>query len=170
VNDTTGLFLVDTGSDCTIIDSAFARRLGLKSSGIALVERNYSKEEEITTTAEKVRIGAKPWSSVPLVLLDLSMLSRVQGAPISGILGTDLLTRITMRLSYSSGVAGIADEIERGSLPVALDKVRGRYFVPVNIGATPVEMLLDSGTNITALSDKGYQLLPVGAELPSKPD
>jgi|ERR1700722_11109484 predicted aspartyl protease len=159
VNNISGLFLVDTGSDCTIIDSAFAQRLGLNATGTALVERNYSTEEHITTTAEHVRIGAKTWSSVPLVLLDLTMLSRMQMASISGILGTDLLASMTMRLSYSSGVAEVVDDIERGSLPVALHRVRRRYFVPVTIDTAPVEMLLDSGTNMTAISSSAWQSL-----------
>jgi predicted aspartyl protease len=159
VNNTSGLFLVDTGSDCTIIDSAFAQRLGLNATGTALVERNYSTEEHITTTAERVRVGARTWSSVPLVVLDLTMLSRVQMGSISGILGTDLLASMTMRLSYSSGVAEVVDDIERGTLPVALHRVRRRYFVPVTIGTTPVEMLLDSATNMTAISSSAWQSL-----------
>jgi predicted aspartyl protease len=163
VNDATGLFLVDTGSDRTIIDMSFAQRLGLKSSGTALVERNYSIEEHVTATAERVRIGTKTWSSVPLVLLELTMLSRMNMASISGILGTDLLASMIMRFSYSSGVAEVVDDIEQGFLPVALDRVRGRYFVPVIIGKTPVEMLLDSGTNITALSSREWRSLPLSS-------
>ena len=163
VNGASGLFLVDTGSDCTIIDSAFAQRVGLKSSGTALVERNYSTEEHITATAEHVRIGAKTWSSVPLVLLDLTMLSKMQMASISGILGTDLLARMKMRFLYTSGVAEVVDDIGQGTFPVRLEKVRSRYFVPVIIGTTPVEMLLDSGTNMTALSASAWRSLPLSS-------
>jgi hypothetical protein len=160
VNDAAGLFLVDTGSDRTIIDSAFSQRLALKSSGTALVERNYSTEEHVTATAERVRIGTRTWSSVPLVVLDLTMFSRMHMGTISGIVGTDLLATMTMRLSYSSGIAEVVDQIERGTLPVALDRVGTRYLVPVDIGTTHLEMLLDSGTNITALSSSVWRSLP----------
>jgi hypothetical protein len=160
VNDAAGLFLVDTGSDRTIIDSAFSQRLALKSSGTALVERNYSTEEHVTATAERVRIGTRTWSSVPLVVLDLTMFSRMHMGTISGIVGTDLLGTMTVRLSYSSGIAEVVDQIERGTLPVALDRVGTRYLVPVDIGTTHLEMLLDSGTNITALSSSVWRSLP----------
>jgi hypothetical protein len=160
VNDAAGLFLVDTGSDRTIIDSAFSQRLALKSSGTALVERNYSTEEHVTATAERVRIGTRTWSSVPLVVLDLTMFSRMHMGTISGIVGTDLLATMTVRLSYSSGIAEVVDQIERGTLPVALDRVGTRYLVPVDIGTTHLEMLLDSGTNITALSSSVWRSLP----------
>jgi predicted aspartyl protease len=165
VNNTVGMFLVDTGSDCTIIDSAFAQGLGLKSSGTASVERNYSIGEHTTTIAERVRIGPKKWSAVPLVMLDLSMLSRIQMTPISGILGTDLIETMPMRLSYSSGIAEVIDDVEKKGFRVALDKVRNRYFVPVTIGTTTLEMLLDSGTNMTAMSSSGWQLLPLSSKV-----
>jgi predicted aspartyl protease len=163
VNDATGVFLIDTGSDRTIIDSAFAQHLGLKSSGTAVVERNYSTEEHVTTTAERVRIGGKTWSSVPLVLFDLTTLSRMQMAPISGVLGTDLLAGMIVRFSYSSGVAEVVDDLETGTLQIALERVRRRYFVPVIIGETPVKMLLDSGTNLTALSSSEWRSLPLAS-------
>ena len=163
VNNTAGMFLVDTGSDRTIIDLAFAQSLGLKSSGTVSVERNYSTDEQTTTIAERVRIGPKKWSAVPLVMLDISMLSKIQMTPISGILGTDLIETMTMRLSYSSGVAEVVDETDKKGFRVALDKVRNRYFVPVTIGTTTLEMLLDSGTNMTAMSAHGWELLPLSS-------
>jgi hypothetical protein len=153
----------DTGCDRTIIDSTFSQSLLLKSSGTALVERNYSTEEHVTATAERVRIGSKTWSSVPLELLDLMMLSRVHMASISGVLGTDLLTGMTTRFSYSIGVAEVVDDIETCTLPIALDRVRKLYFAPVIIDETPVKMLLDSGTNLTALSSSGWRSLPLSS-------
>jgi predicted aspartyl protease len=160
VNKVNGLFLVDTGSNCTIIDSAFARRLGLKPSGTALVERNYSTEEHAMATADNVRIGAKSWSSVPLVVLDLTVLSKMGAATILGVLGTDLLAKMRMRVSYSSGNGEVVDDIEQGGLPVALQKGGSRYFVPVIVGTSRLEMLLDTGTNLTALSSTAWQSLP----------
>jgi hypothetical protein len=44
INGVTGMFLVDTGADCMIIDSAFVRRFGLEPSGVVSLQRNYSTE------------------------------------------------------------------------------------------------------------------------------
>jgi hypothetical protein len=79
INGIAGTFLIDTGADRTVIDSAFAQRLGLKPSGAVSVERNYSTERSITVDAHDVRIGPKRWPGVQLVMQDLSMLSRIQG-------------------------------------------------------------------------------------------
>ena len=112
VDSLPGTFLIDTGAEGTIIDSAFAQRLGLKPSGVASLQRNYSTEESTVVTAEHVRIGRKLWSGVPLVMQDLSMLSRMQLASISGVLGTDLLATIKVKLSYSSGTAQVVTDID----------------------------------------------------------
>jgi predicted aspartyl protease len=160
INGVPASFLIDTGADGMIIDSAFARRLGLEPSGVVAVERNYSSEQASIVVAAQVRIGPKLWSGVPFATLDLSPLSRTQEVPILGILGTDLLRTITIRLSYSSGTAQVITDIDNSAVPVALRKVRNRYFVPVRIGPSTFDMLLDSGTNMTAISNSTWQTLP----------
>ena len=45
INNIAGTFLIDTGAESTIIDSAFAQRLGLKPLGTVSLERDYSTEE-----------------------------------------------------------------------------------------------------------------------------
>jgi predicted aspartyl protease len=164
INNIIGSFLIDTGANCTIIDSVFAQPLGLKPSGVASLERNYSTEQSITVTADRVRFGPKLWSNVPLVALDLSMLSRIQGISIAGVLGTDLLATMTLKLSFSSGKARVITDIGDGGALVALKKVRNRYFVPVTIGPSTFEMLLDSGTNVTALSNSAWRTLPASSK------
>jgi predicted aspartyl protease len=160
VNSVPGTFLIDTGSDGTIIDSAFAEDLGLKPSGSTSIQRSYSADEGSVVTAEHVRIGPKDWSGVPLVTQDLSILSRMQMGSISGVLGTDLLATMTLKLSYSSGTAQVVSDIGDGSSAIALKRLRNRYFIPVRIGPSTLEMLLDSGTNLTALSNSAWQTLP----------
>lgn len=159
INGVAGSFLIDTGADGMIIDSAFARRLGLEPSGVVSLERNYSTEQAGTVVGSQVRIGPKLWSGVPFAVLDLSTLSRMLEVPIVGVLGTDLLGAMTVRLSYSSATARVITDIGNSS-PVALRKVRNRYFVPARIGPSTFDMLLDSGTNMTAISNSAWRTLP----------
>jgi hypothetical protein len=160
INSIRGTFLIDTGSEGTIIDSAFAERLGLKPSGSLSLQGNYSKDHAITVVADAVRIGPKLWSDVKLVVQDLSLLSQIQGAPLSGVLGTNLITGMILRLSYSSGTAEVITDIGGNASVVALRKVGNLYFVPIKIGPSTFDMVLDSGTNITALSDSAWRALP----------
>ncbi len=160
VNGILANFLVDTGSDCTVIDSTFADRLGLKPSGTVSLERNYSTEERATVSAEHIRIGPRTWTHVSLVLLDLDMLSRAQIVTISGVLGTDLLADMRIKLSYASGTAGVAVDSKNSGVLVALSKRQKRYFVPVRIGPSRFDLLLDSGTNMTTISESAWRSLP----------
>jgi hypothetical protein len=73
-------------------------------------------------------------------------------ASVSGVIGTDLLATMTRRLSYSAGTAQIIADIGDNASRVALLKMQSRYFVPVRIGSSTFQVLLDSGTNLTALS------------------
>ena len=165
INHAAGMFLIDTGANCTIIDSTFADQLGLKPSGAVSLEQNYSTGSSATVVAKHVRIGPKEWTDIQLAVQNLGTLSRIQGKPISGVVGTDLLASMTVRLSYSSGSAEVVDDFsDRLSLAdlkrVPLKKAGGRYFVPVKIGPSFFEMLLDSGTGMTALSESAWRKLP----------
>jgi predicted aspartyl protease len=160
INNTPATFLVDTGAERTVVDSAFARQLGLKLSEAVLLQGDYSTNEGNAVTAKQVRIGRNLWSDVPLVTQDLSALSRMLAAAISGVLGTDLLESVIVRISYASGTAQVVAAIPRPASLMPLKKVRKAYFVPVKIGPSTFEMLLDTGTNMTALSSHAWHTLP----------
>ena len=103
INSIPATLLVDTGAERTVVDSAFARQLGLKPSEPVLLQGDYSTNEGNAVTAKQVRIGRNLWSDVPLVTQDLSALSRILAAQISGVLGTDLLASAIVRISYAAG-------------------------------------------------------------------
>ena len=109
-------------------------------------------------------MGPKLWSGAPFVVLDLGFLSRISAAPISGVLGTDFLATMLVKLSYSSGSAQVITDIginiDPGVSVVPLKELEDRFFVPIRIGPSTVEMLLDSGTNMTAVSEPAWRELP----------
>ena len=153
-------FLIDTGSTGTVVDSALARHLGLRLTEAVPLQSPYSMAEGHSVTAREIRIGRQRWYDIPLVCQDLGQLSLVEGTPISGVLGTDLLATIKVRLSYSSGRAQVVTTIPEHSSMLTLRRVQGQYFVPVTIGPLTLEMLLDTGTNMTALSSTVWEALP----------
>ena len=125
-----------------------------------LLQGDYSTNEGNAVTANQVRIGRNLWSDVPLVTQDLSALSRILAAQISGVLGTDLLASVIVRISSASGTAQVVAAIPGDASLMPLKKVRNVYFVPVRIGPSTFEMLLDTGTNMTALSSHAWHTLP----------
>jgi hypothetical protein len=111
VNGVSVRFLIDTGSTGTVVDSALARRLGLRPTGGVSLQSPYSMAEGDSVIAKEIRIGSQRWYDIPFVYGDLSQLSLVEGTPISGVLGTDLLATMMVRLSYSSGRAELVRKI-----------------------------------------------------------
>ncbi len=160
INGVSGAFLIDTGSDGSIVDAAFARQLGLRPSGTVTVERNYSAGQSDSAIAARLRIGPQEWKDISLATLDLSAMARTFGLPILGVVGTDLLASMRLRLSYSTGTAQAPGGGDEKGFPVALTKVGNRYFVPVRIGESAFELLLDSGANMTAVSSSTWRALP----------
>jgi hypothetical protein len=59
---------------------------------------------------------------------------------------------VIVRVSYASGTSQVVAAIPGDASLMPLKKVRKVYFVPVRIGSSTFEMLLDTGTNMTALS------------------
>jgi predicted aspartyl protease len=160
INGVSLRFLIDTGSTGTVVDPAMARHLGLRPTGAVSLQSLYSMAEGDSVIAKQVRIGPQRWYDIPLVCQDLTQLSLVEGTPISGVLGTDLLATMKLRLSYPSGRAQVVTTVPEHSSMLTLRRVQGQYFVPVTIGPLTVEMLLDTGTSMTALSSSVWEALP----------
>jgi len=92
VNGKTGRFLIDTGSDQSVIDSSFAHQLGLTPTGNASVRKNYSVEELSIVVAERFQLGNTVLSAVKLLESDLAAISQAQSESLAGIVGDDVLT------------------------------------------------------------------------------
>jgi hypothetical protein len=160
VNGKAGRFLIDTGSDHSVIDSSFAHQLGLTPTGNASVRKNYSVEELSTVVAERFQLGNTVLSAAKLLESDLAAISQAQSESLAGIVGADVLTTTYIKLLYSSGVAQVVTNIDNAGMPVKLKRTEVGFFVPVEIGPSAFDLLLDSGTNSTAISYSAWQELP----------
>jgi PDZ domain/Aspartyl protease len=161
VNGRTGSFLIDTGTEHSMVDRAFSKELGLPSTGVVEVQQNYSSEELNAVTAEHFHVGDREYSNVSLLEFDLTSMSAAQGVRFVGILGTDFLESMYVVLSYSSGSARAVANLDGAGDPLRLRKSRNVFFVPVLIGQSVIELLLDSGTNSTAIAAVTWQALSI---------
>ncbi len=170
VNDTEVFFLVDTGANRSAIDSSLAQQLSLRHVGITSVRRNYSVQQMPAVMAEKLQVETKTFSSVVLIATDLGPLSQAQNTKISGILGTDILATSYVSFTYSSDRVRFLAQLRNPGIPVRLRRVLGGFLVPVTVGPQRLWLLLDSGTNMTAISLRSWQALPLAAKSDSLVD
>jgi hypothetical protein len=159
VNGEVGMFLIDTGSARSAVDREFAQRLGLRTTGSARIRRNYSVEDVPTVAVERFQFANRVFADVSLLDTDLQPASQTMAITLGGLLGTDFLSNAYVKLRYSSGTAVVPGP-EHAAIPINMKKVEGVFFVPVRVGASIVDMLLDTGANLTAVSYGSWSQLP----------
>jgi len=148
-------FVVDTGAEITIIDKRTAKALGL-SPGSDIELETVGGETTIPTVELKaLQIGSYEATAVRAASYDLSGLTTAMDSPVDGVLGIDVLSRFRFTINYGrktmfisatntpSPVQGVRVPLTQGS---------GGYLVPVTLnGDSDVDLLLDTGTNMTQL-------------------
>ena len=85
-------FLLDTGSQVTIIEPALAAELHLQPQGSLQVTAVSARSHQIWTSADVVEVGSLTAHPLLIVVEELGQL-RAQNPSIRGVLGEDFLTR-----------------------------------------------------------------------------
>ena len=150
--------LLDTGSERSFLDSRFAARLQIFPSGVESVLLPYGKKE-----VDRIRIGDLGLDAVHLRDLevlsgDLGATSLAVGVPVDGIFGIDLLRRFIVRIDFPSGSAKLVanSAMPPGEICVRLHHIENRYFVPLKVQGTSVNLLLDTGSNASSVSSQSW--------------
>ena len=151
-------FILDTGSDLSAIDGAVAQELGVTGTHAVPVLKNYRQQGSEVSEVASLGIGRRLFSHKSLGPLDLTHVSAAVGVHVDGIVGSDILQTALWHLNYSRQelTIGSSEPIERLGRVVELRRDGDEYYVPLKIVSVPVELLLDSGTNLTNLSPETW--------------
>jgi hypothetical protein len=154
VNDHDLSFLLDTGSENSVIDPAVVSSLGLKAESEVGIRKNYRLQATGVAEPVRISIGKLSFDNVPLTVVSLEAVSRALGVAVDGVIGNDILQGFTFELNYSRRelVLDPFREIGGSGFPVALRRSANQFFVPIQVSSLPVDLLLDTGTNSTNLS------------------
>lgn len=138
-------FIIDTGTSPSILNLGTARQLALPLSQAKLSA--IGRQSEIYgATVPEIRLGPIQALSVPVLVTDLGSVERDLNLPIAGILGMDVLGKISFRLDYGNQLiefgeiapVGIPVNLSTGAdLPIAEIKVAGKLF----------HLLVDTGSD-----------------------
>ncbi len=154
-------FLVDTGSEQTAIDLAAATESGFALGESTTIAGNYKAITGPLVEIDDLVVGPHKFHNLRAIAIDLKPVARALGTAVDGVLGTDLLEQFTFKLIYSQSAVVIAPLGKLGPLgtPLRLKRDHGQYFLSATLNSTPVELLLDTGTNSTNLSWRTWQAL-----------
>ncbi len=161
VNGKSASLLLDTGSDRSCLDDGFAAQLGLKPTATQSIQRPYSTETGNVLRVGDLSVDSSNIRDVEMIMIDLTPASKALGLHIDGILGSDILRKYRITLNFSTGSV----KVDLNSHPptngfvVKLHAIDSRYFVHVTIQGVPMELLLDTGTNLSSISQSRWAQL-----------
>lgn len=165
-------FLVDTGSQITVVDPTLAAKLHLSIQGETGVVGVGVRTTAVFTQVDLLEVGSHAVAKPFVVVQDTTHLSAA-GRRVVGMLGGNFLGHFDVLIDYGHGVLCLdapkhMDTLIRGerialiSPPHPEDEVlfTKPLLIPVHLSGIPGQLLLllDSGTDVPFLYDAGMTL------------
>jgi predicted aspartyl protease len=161
INGQFATLLLDTGADRSFIDYGFASRVGLALTDSQVVRRVYSIEEGKVVRPVDIEIQSSRLADAELVAADLGSTSEALGLPIDGVLGIDLMRQFVITINYSAESVDFKPRgriLDPGTM-IKLVSFRDLYLLSVVLQGKPMNLLLDTGSNSSAISQSGWSQL-----------
>jgi predicted aspartyl protease len=150
-------FLLDTGADTTIVDTALAKKLSLAALQ-TIQQATVTGSQPVTVSVlARLAVGPAQLPDLPVLEEDLSSLRRMDGR-IAGIVGQDFLSHFNYLLSYRERTVrfeqdnDLQDAMDGAPAPMQTAGHRMIVAAEAQAGAsTKLRLLLDSGANSVVL-------------------
>jgi predicted aspartyl protease len=157
INGYPAILMLDTGAEYSVLDRDFAHRLGLRPVAVANIQKPYSSDKTEIMLVHNLDIQSIHSKDLKVITDDLTASSVALGVHIDGALGNDLLRKFTVTLDYSAGsVRFDRTSIVHHGTPIKLGRIENRYVAHLNFDGVPLMLLLDTGTNFSALSQSRW--------------
>jgi hypothetical protein len=138
-------FIVDTGTSPSILNIGVARHLHLPLSQAKLSAIG-RQSETFAATVPEIRLGPIQAMSVPVLVTDLSPVERDLNLPIAGILGMDVLGKISFRLDYGNQLIEFGDVAPEG-IPINLSTGADLPIAEIKVASKLLHLLVDTGSD-----------------------
>jgi hypothetical protein len=187
VNDTTSLFILDTGAERTLMGEDVVRRLGLeRDSWVASVVNGIGGEEERPDALPRslrlagVLLRRKTLLGDNSVTVGPLPITEIAGQPIAGLLGRDFLSAYDLDLDLPDRRLTLyaVHGCEQGFLPwntpyaaiPATTPIGAALVIPVSVDGRPLRALIDTGASSSLITASGmFRLGLTPAALASDP-
>lgn len=140
-----GNFIIDTGTSPSILDLGVAKQLGLPLSRAKLSAIG-GEAEVFAATLPEIRLGPVQATSLPILVADLSRREHDLKLPIAGILGMDVLGKISFRLDYGKQLIEFG-EADPAGIPVSLSAHADLPIAEIKVGGKILHLLVDTGSD-----------------------
>ena len=146
IGDLRGLnFLIDTGTDPTVLDKRVADRLHSKLEVVGL-ETIHRKVAAGRTIVPNVDLGPVSVRDVTVVVQDLSFLEKGLGCRIDALIGLDVLSSTSFIIDYRARAISFGDS-QVGGPTVTFARTLPFVKIAMVLNGRPVELLLDTAAS-----------------------
>jgi len=158
VNGISVRMLVDTAAQRSCLDTALVTKLGMKGESNAPVITPSVTGSVMQFHARTIEIASLHLQDVPMIAMDMGPMSSASGDRLDGILGTDLLKLFALKIDISKDLAEPLplSEVPTHSIVVDLHEVDGLFYCAAKVQGVPMNLLLDTGTNLSDLSSAAW--------------
>ena len=160
-------FLLDTGTETSIVDQATARSLHLQPGPEVEVLGAHGRSTARTALLEGMRLGPLHLPDLRVIMIDLEILSEAMDSRVDGILGLDVLSRFRFSIDYAAKkltFRAAPDTLHKATgAAIPLRRSKEGYLLPVRLNDSFEHfMLLDTGSNLTQLPEHVWTRLLQG--------
>lgn len=148
-------FIIDTGATTTTLDERFASTLALAATGRIRIVTPDSAFTAPTALVEELAVGATQVRDVRVSWMPLHAL-RSEDDRISGVIGQDVLSRLTVAIDYRKRLLQLGrSPCPAGGAVARVDRVDGRAAIAARLenaaGRRDVRLVIDSAANALLL-------------------
>lgn len=143
-------FLLDTGAEISVLDSAIVQDLALNRL-LDLESHDFAGNSKKVTLyqSKSLTVGSATIYNIPILSVDMKFLQTTYGIPIDGLLGYDFLKHFVVNLDYKNHQV-IFSRTNHVSIPsdALMAMMHKNYFavtLPITIDHMSMDVLLDTG-------------------------
>ncbi|MFP2956790.1 aspartyl protease family protein [Myxococcus sp. 1LA] len=151
VNGKATQVLLDSGAEMTVIDTAYARELGLKTQGqLAAVGSGGQAQAQLAGGVD-ITLGNLRLTGLTVAIIDLSEVARLVGHPLPVILGKEAFNQLVVDVDFPNRRVAFHEASHFKAPPRAVrlplvESAGGQRAVEISIeGRPPIPVLFDVG-------------------------
>lgn len=153
--------MLDSGAEVTVLDKAYAEKLGIKPDGLVAALGTGGRDIAELASGVTLKLGEVELKGVTVAIMDLSPIAAGIGRPLPAILGKEVLNVLTVQLDFAGKTITFHDpasfQAPADAVAVPVSNVGGLHAIPVSIeGADPVLMHFDLGNGSPMLVYPNY--------------
>lgn len=153
--------MLDSGAEVSVLDKAYAEKLGIKPTGVVSAVGTGGRDVAELASGVTLKLGEVELKDLTVAIMDLSPIAAGVGRPLPAILGKEVLNVLTVQLDFAGKTITFHDpaayQAPAGAVAVPVSNVGGLHAIPVSIeGEAPVLMHFDLGNGQPMLVYPNY--------------